>query len=648
MSAGLLGMVVVAAPLAVAVCLILLPRVRHAGMPAAMASMLGAFVSFAASTALLVQRLLDPAYGAVEQVEWVPVDGWSMVDFGVQLDGISIPMLVVVSLVALCVQVFSLEYMREEPSADYGRYFMWHSLFLFSMQGLVVAPNLLQLFVFWELVGLCSYLLIGFYYRKPSAARAAVKAFWVTKFADMGLLIGLIVQYQVCGSFDWDAKAVHALLVAGAALPVGLLYFLAVMGKSAQFPLHIWLPDAMEGPTPVSALLHAATMVAAGVFLIVRAYPIFQADETVLLAMALVGGVTAIFAACVATAQNDIKKVLAYSTCSQLGYMIAALGAGSLMAGYFHLTTHAFFKALLFLAAGSVIHGVHTNALSEMGGLAKKMKLTTAVFVVGSLALAGLPLLSGFYSKDLVLESLFEATQHNGLYWIPFVACTAGVALTAFYMGRVIFMAFFGEPSARVAHAHEGGWAMALPLLLLAGLAVASGYGGGQLAGLWGQPYAFHVLHFTPVGLVATGLAVAGLVTAFLVYNRGVGVGLLAAAAPVGDFIRFGAVDKGFEVLYRRGMLVGAAGIAWFDRYVIDGLMNVVGAGLLRAGTQVRKLQTGRVNDYIYVLLAAVVLLAAWSQVLSSASGCSNEAVAHPESGVSPVTVAASGRGGAE
>ena len=366
----------------------------------------------------------------------------------------------------------------------YGRYFAYHALFLLSMNVLVVAPNLLQLFVGWELVGVTSYLLIGFYFRKPSAARAAQKAFWVTKFADMGFLVGLLVLFVASGSFGWDAR-----LAPGIATAVTLLFFLAVVGKSAQFPLHVWLPDAMEGPTPVSALLHAATMVAAGVFLVVRADPLFaQAPATRTIMLGL-GAATALFAACLALVQTDIKKVLAYSTCSQLGYMVAALGAGSVLGGFFHLTTHAFFKALLFLAAGSAIHAVHSNDIGDMGGLAKRMPLTAAAFVVGALALAGIPGFSGFFSKDLVLEAV-----EGKLGSLPWAALLATAFLTAFYMGRVVFVAFFGKPSGDGAeHAHEPGWSMRGPLVVLAILAAGGGLLAAPFAKLYGAEYHFEM-----------------------------------------------------------------------------------------------------------------------------------------------------------
>jgi NADH-quinone oxidoreductase subunit L len=539
-------------------------------------------------------------------VRWLPHDTLGAsgvlgkaIEVGVHLDGISVSMLVVVTFVAFCVQVFSLGYMADEPMNDYGRYFTWQSLFLFAMNTLVIAPNLLQLFLGWELVGLVSYLLIGFYWKKPSAARAALKAFWVTKFADMGLVVGLIILFVNTGSFDWTTAAIP-----GANL-IALCLFIAVMGKSAQFPLHIWLPDAMEGPTPVSALLHAATMVAAGVFLIVRAHPLFEQAADTRLMMAYVGSFTALFAACIAVVQWDIKKVLAYSTCSQLGYMVCALGAGSQVAGYFHLTTHAFFKALLFLGAGSLIHGVHSNDMRHMGGLLKKMPLTGWLFVLGAAALAGLPPFSGFFSKDLILEDVLH--QH---LIVPFVFLLAAAFLTALYMTRVISLALLGKPSEHAEHAHESGPSMAIPLVLLGVPAVLIGFFGEALSGLYTAPRAFV---FEPVvGGSATAAALTGVVIGYVMYARGALAGLRGALAPLAKVAASGAVDAAFTFGYRRGLLGLAALVAWTDRYVIDGLVNLTGWIALELGGWIRPIQTGFVRHYVFVLVAAFLLVGAY------------------------------------
>jgi len=586
-------------PLLAAGAIALMPA-KKSGHPSAYLSVAAALLSLLAAVILLAARWSDAGAEPIDLVvRWLPSGGSSLADVGLRLDGIAMPMLVVVTGVASCVQVFSLGYMADEPPAAFARYFGYHSLFIFSMNLLVLAPNLLQLFAGWELVGLTSYLLIGFYYQKPSAARAAVKAFWMTKFADMGLLIALVLLFSWTCSFGWDA-----ILSEEHAFVVTLLLFVAVMGKSAQFPLHVWLPDAMEGPTPVSALLHAATMVAAGVFLIVRSYPLFAQAPDTLDIMMWVGSFTALFAAVVATVQTDIKKVLAYSTCSQLGYMVCALGAGSVMGGYFHLTTHACFKALLFLAAGSVIHGVHSNELADMGGLFGRMKVTAIVFIVGALALAGVPGLAGFFSKDLILE----ATAARGAYG-PLVLLMAAAFLTALYMGRVIKMAFFGAPSAKAKKAHESGTTMLVPLGVLAVGSVLAGFFGGSFADLYQLEYHFHV---GTVGIVATLLGLAGLGSAFYIYGRPSAEKSFAFLAPVVSLARSGLVDRTYQLAFRHVLLSVANVIGWFDRYVVDGLINMLGWATIMGGRAMRRTQTGNVQDYVLAVVASAAVLLAW------------------------------------
>jgi NADH-quinone oxidoreductase subunit L len=590
-------------PAAVALLIGVVPPLRRSGRPAAYLSLAAAFLALAASAALVRMQLADPTSLLVHTTRWLPDSGRQMAELGIRIDGISASMLFVVTSVASAVQLFSLGYMASEPPASLGRYYGLHSLFIFAMNLLVLAPNMLQAFAGWELVGLTSYLLIGFWWQKPSAARAAVKAFWITKLADMGLLIGLILLFAWSGGFSWQAE-----LSPERTTIVTLLFFLAVMGKSAQFPLHIWLPDAMEGPTPVSALLHAATMVAAGVYLVVRANPLFASAPLTLELMAWIGAFTAIFAASVAVVQSDIKRVLAYSTCSQLGYMICALGAGSLMGGFFHLTMHAFFKALLFLAAGSVIHAVHSNQLADMGGLARRMKLTTAAFVIGALALAGIPGLAGFFSKDLILEAVAE----RGL-WGPFALLMAAAFLTAFYMGRVLFLAFFGAESKAAARAHEHGPSMGIPLALLSLAAIVAGYFGGGLSRLYGVPYAFHL---SAIGMAATGLALAGFVLAWAIHSRrAISARSLAPLAPLGRLARSAAVDRSFEAIYRRIVLVFAHGVGWFDRYVIDGLMNLSAWATITLGERLRRIQTGNAQDYVLAVIAGAIALVVWGML---------------------------------
>ena len=586
-----LALVTLAAPLAAALLCVLLPPLRHRGTPAAMLTILGSLLATGAAGLLLTEDVAGRAIRAT--VPWLVVQGRGLGQVGVRLDAVSIPMLAVVCLVALAIQVYSVAYMDGETRRSYGRYFAYHALFLFSMNTLVLAPDLLQAFAGWELVGLVSYLLIGFHFDRPSAARAAVKAFWMTKLADMGFLFALLVLYSRTGAFSWDV----ALRPEVAEAAAGLI-FLAVMGKSAQFPLHVWLPDAMEGPTPVSALLHAATMVAAGVYLVVRADPLFAQAHWVQGGMLWVGTITAVFAALLGLVQTDIKRVLAYSTCSQLGFMVAALGAGSAFAGYFHLGTHAFFKALLFLGAGSVIHAVHSNELEDMGGLARRMPLTAVTFGLGALSLAGIPPLAGFASKDAILTAL-----EGRAGWIPWALLLATAFLTAFYMGRVLVLTFLGKPSSAAAHAHESSPVMTVPLIALAIPTVVGGLLGPWLArGLGGEMH----LHLGLTPVLASLAGLGGLVLSLVTYLRGREAPL---AATVAALDRASAVDRVWAFGYRSVLLPLSAVLRWIDRYLVDGLMNGVGWGTLETGQALRPVQTGRTRDYALAVVVGAVLL---------------------------------------
>ncbi len=596
-----LALVTLLAPAGAALLSAAIPPLRRRGGPAAALTILASVASFVAASMLLLDRL---GGGEPEtwSVPWIRSGSSVIADIGVHVDGISASMLAVVTLVALCVQVFSLGYMHDEEPPAFGRYFAYHALFLFSMDVLVVAPNLLQLFAGWELVGVTSYLLIGFYFRKPSAAHAAVKAFWVTKFADMGLLFGLLVLFAATKSFGWDAQ-----LSPGVATAVTMLLFFAVVGKSAQFPLHVWLPDAMEGPTPVSALLHAATMVAAGVFLVVRANPLFAQSETTRSVMLALGAGTAMFAGLLALVQSDIKKVLAYSTCSQLGYMVAALGAGSLVGGFFHLTTHAFFKALLFLCAGSAIHAVHSNEIGKMGGLARKMPITAGAFIIGALALAGIPGLSGFFSKDLVLESV-----EGKLGSFPWAALLLTAGLTAFYMGRVVFIAFFGEPSSEEAkHAHEPGWSMRGPLVVLGALALGGGFLAAPFARLYGEREPYH-FHFGSTSAIAAALAIGGFGLSYFFYGGGRRA-TPAFATWVQGIAETRAINRVYETGFRGVTLPLAAALAFIDRYIVDGLINISAWATLESGRAMRRIQTGYAPDYVLAVVVGVLGVATWA-----------------------------------
>jgi NADH-quinone oxidoreductase subunit L len=582
-------------PLLTAAGLAILVPVRRHGWAAAYASVVTAVVALMAAVYVFAQLLGDAPL--VWNVDWLKQAGIPIVALGVRVDGVSSSMLVIVTLVAACVQVFSLGYMKDEPRPALGRYFTYHSFFIFSMNLLVVAPNVLQFFLGWELVGLTSYLLIGFYYQKPSAGYAAVKAFWMTKLADMGFLFGLLSLFWATNGFELDAQ-----LRPATATAVTLGFFLAVMGKSAQFPLHVWLPNAMEGPTPVSALLHAATMVAAGVYLLVRFNPLFMQAPVTLNVMLWVGSFTAVFAAFVAVVQSDIKRVLAYSTCSQLGYMVAAAGAGAAFPAYFHLTTHAFFKALLFLAAGSAIHAVHSNDLKDMGGLARKMPITAASFGIGALALAGFPGFSGFYSKDSILEAVAESRA-----WVPLGFLVLGVFLTAFYMGRTYMLAFLGKPCGHAAHAHESPLNMTLPLVLLSVGALAVGWFGTPLAEMVRHEYHYR---FDTLGGVATVLGLSGLGLAGAWYGKR---RLQADEVPIiqglSTFVNAGAVDKAFAIGFQGLALPIAKAVGWFDRYVIDGFINLSGWLGLVTSRRLQKIQTGNTLDYLVAVVVGTILV---------------------------------------
>jgi len=586
-----LALVTLVAPLAAALVSVVIPPIRHRGTPAAMLAILGSLLATGASALLLMEDVAGRAIRAT--VPWMVVQGRGLGEVGVRLDAVSIPMLGVVCLVALAVQVYSVAYMHGESRRSYGRYFAYHALFLFSMNTLVLAPDLLQAFAGWELVGLVSYLLIGFHFDRPSAARAAVKAFWMTKLADMGFLFALLVLYARTGAFSWDVALRPEMAEAIAAL-----VFLAVMGKSAQFPLHVWLPDAMEGPTPVSALLHAATMVAAGVYLVVRADPLFAQAHWVQGGMLWVGTVTAAFAALLGLVQTDIKRVLAYSTCSQLGFMVAALGAGSAFAGYFHLGTHAFFKALLFLGAGSVIHAVHSNELRDMGGLARRMPLTAVTFALGALSLAGIPPLAGFASKDAILTAV-----EGRAGWIPWAVLLATAFLTAFYMGRVLVLTFLGKPSPAASGAHESPPAMTIPLVALGIPTVVGGLLGPWLArGLGGEMH----LHLGLTPVLASLAGLGGLALSLVTYLRGREAPLAGTLVALD---RGSVVDRVWAFGYRSVLLPLSAVLRWVDRYLVDGLMNGVGWGTLEAGQAMRPVQTGRTRDYALAVVVGALLL---------------------------------------
>ena len=428
-----------------------------------------------------VFRAYDPNFRYHVVFPWLAIGDRAVFNTGILIDNVTAVMLLVVTIVSTLVHLFSIGYMHGDPR--YSRYFAYLSIFSFSMLGLVLAESLLFIYIFWELVGLSSYLLIGFWFEKKSASDAGKKAFIVNRVGDFGFLIGILIIYATCGVLGYDEVflAIGEGKLSGTLLTLaGIGVFCGAIGKSAQFPLHVWLPDAMEGPTPVSALIHAATMVAAGVYLVGRVYPMFTPDA--FLFIAYFGLITLFITASIALAQNDIKKVLAYSTCSQLGYMIMGLGVGGYTAGLAHLTTHAAFKACLFLGSGSVIHAVHSQDIQEMGGLRKKMPITFVTFLIATLAISGVPGFSGFYSKDMILGAALEfgMKSANPLHMIFFFGALFTAGLTAFYMFRLVILTFFGAPKDhhKFDHAHESPPSMWVPLVILAGLSFSFWYSG--------------------------------------------------------------------------------------------------------------------------------------------------------------------------
>jgi NADH-quinone oxidoreductase subunit L len=572
---------------------------------------------------------------------------------GVQVDPLAAIMLIVVTVVSFLVQVYSRSYMIEHghPDPGYSRFFAYLSLFTFSMLMVVLASNLLFLFIGWELVGLCSYLLIGFWFDRGARRGvhllppwiAAKKAFITTRVGDVGFLIGLIILWNVGGTLQlselFDQVEHHSGHLFNTSLlgqPVlfwaCLCLFAGAVGKSGQFPLHVWLPDAMEGPTPVSALIHAATMVAAGVYLVARTYPLFEGSPQALLVVAIIGGFTALFAATMGLASNDIKRVLAYSTVSQLGYMMLALGAGSMAAGMFHLFTHAFFKALLFLAAGSVIHAVGTNDITEMGGLRRYMPRTYYTMLIGGLSLAGFPLFAGFWSKDDVLATVARSGQ-----WILLAFAVITVFLTAFYTFRMFFLTFHGtfrgpvaaavetaghHPAQIDAETHEGGlhesdWWMTGPLIVLAIPATIIGFWGSPLFGNGFQKLlegsAFQDVPVNvPLAVLGAGLAIAGIGVAWSMYG--------ARAYVTEPLARYGAVyrllagryfiDEFYMWLIDKFAIGLAAAISVFDRDGLDRLVNGIAAAFAAGGRTLRTTQTGRVQNYGLVLFGGMAVIA--------------------------------------
>jgi NADH-quinone oxidoreductase subunit L len=569
---------------------------------------------------------------------WIPA-GAFQVEMGLYVDQLTACLLIVVTTIGMLVHLYSVGYMAHDPGR--WRFFAYLNLFMFSMLLLVLGDSWLTVFAAWELVGLCSYLLIGFWYPRWSAALAAKKAFIVNRVGDVGFALGIMLIWVSTGtlnirdSFELIAELDQATIAA-----IALLVFCGAVGKSAQFPLHVWLPDAMEGPTPVSALIHAATMVNAGVYLVARANPIFALAPDVMVIVAAIGIFTAILAASIAFTQTDIKRVLAYSTLSQLGYMFAALGVGAFAAAIFHLMAHGFFKGLLFLGSGSVIHAVHDEQdMNKMGGLWRKVPITHWTMLVGTLAIAGIPPLAGFFSKDEILGESFKF----GFYWVWAIGLVVAV-MTAFYMWRLMGKTFYGQPSAYAKsiwdRIHESTWTMTLPLVLLAipsaliGLALGLPFGDSTLSS-WLEPVfgeseellrpETHPFELAGIDgaliLVSVAAATLGLVVGiwlFGAFRRGEKrerVESLTQSTGAARFLYRATLNKWWfdDLNLLLFIVIGgrvAGAIWWFDRVVVDGTVNGVGRLTVDAGRGLRRVQTGRVQNYALGIAIGLIVMA--------------------------------------
>jgi len=560
---------------------------------------------------------------------WLQFSPNVSIDLGIVLDPISVMMIVVVTVVSLMVHIFSLWYMKGEER--YATYYAFLSLFTFSMLGLVLSTNIFQMYIFWELVGVSSYLLIGFYFDKPSAVAASKKAFIVTRFADLGFLIGILILAFYAHTLDFQtliakltmAQSPESLSITSASflgismLTWGLtLVFVGGAGKSAMFPLHIWLPDAMEGPTPVSALIHAATMVVAGVYLVARLFPVFSFDGTALQIVTYVGAFSALLAAVIACTQTDIKRVLAYSTMSQIGYMMFSLGVSKyggenglgFMASMFYLFTHAFFKSLLFLGSGAVIHYVHSNEMKDMGGLRKLLPVTHITFLVACLAIAGIPPFAGFFSKEEILTAAFHSNKL--IYGVALF--TSG--LTAFYMFRLYFNIFWNKEFHAHEHHHsEGNWAMKLPLILLGTLAVVAGFVPFSLGvtsdGIALETHIDALFSIAPVVFGVVGILIAA--SLYKTQNNKSD----AIAANAGGFYKVAYrkfyIDE-FYIFVTKKIVFNLIGrpAAWIDKNVVNGAVNYVATLTADVSELIKGLQSGKVQSYALYFFGGVISLA--------------------------------------
>lgn len=635
-----LGIVLVGGPLAPSSS----PRVRAVARAAAMLATILATAMGLLHTLPWVGQWLGGTLATTEiNLPWLHA-GFFTLSMGVLIDPLSVMMLLVVTFISLLIQVYTHGYMRHDDG--YARFYAFLALFNFSMLGLVLSTNLFQIYIFWELVGVSSYLLIGFWFTRPAAAGAAVKAFLMNRIGDFGLLLGILtflfftwhwwVEWQLSapGHAMLSFSGINALIAQSpkflATIPVtliALLLFLGPMAKSAQVPLHTWLPDAMEGPTPISALIHAATMVAAGIYLVARLFPIFQLSPTAMGTVAVIGVITAVVAASIALTQTDIKKALAYSTCSQLGFMMAALGCGAFAAGLFHLFTHAFFKAMLFLCSGSVIHACeHEQDMRRMGGLLKKLPVTGVTYLIGTLAISGLLLTSGFWSKDAILAG--AQAYSLPVFWL--LTATAGV--TAFYMFRTFFLTFLG-PYRGTAHVHHESPSMVIPLVILAIPSLGVGFWlSGHVPGVPSfeqlipsalpmlSPPGHGVHHaglsHTQIGWLSSLVALAGAALAAGFYWKPWTQAPQAVRQALSPF--YTLCDKKWYFDEAYGLLVRAVALpasrlsaAW-DRGVIDGAVNLAASATMGSSGLLRRLQAGRVQAYLTTLFLSLTALVVW------------------------------------
>ncbi|MFD0714916.1 NADH-quinone oxidoreductase subunit L [Paenibacillus sp. GCM10027626] len=573
-------------------------------------------ISLILALLVLFERLAANMEDYRDGFKWIGI-GNVQLTIGFEVTNLSALMLAVVTAVSFLVNLYSAGYMKgdERITVFYG----YIALFSFSMLGLVLADNMLALYIFWELVGVCSFLLVGFWYQRPAARAAAKKAFIVTRIGDAGLLLAILLLFWYMPNHALDFVTIQNVfeqagtITAGITTLIALLIFVGAVGKSGQFPLHVWLPDAMEGPTPISALIHAATMVAAGVYLVARTFDIFEASQAAMTTVAYIGAFTAILAATIALVQNDLKRILAYSTISQLGYMMLALGLGSLTGGIFHLVTHAFFKALLFLGAGCVIHAVHTQNIQEMGGLGSRMRVTAWTFAIGAMALSGIPPFSGFWSKDAILNTALQE-NHPVLFAIGVITAF----FTAFYMARLYFLVFAGKSKGEQG-AKEASWTMTTPLIVLALLTIAAGFietPWNNTLGRWlsDDGTAAH----TGGGLVmviSAAVGILGLYLGWLVFVKGmIARDLISSRMPwlVRLLERGYYLDELYQLIFVRGLRSLGTLLQAIDDYVVGGFVRLVGGAAVVFGKGGTRLQNGQVQTYgVITVLGLIVLIVA-------------------------------------